>query len=524
MKENDEIENLFQSAFEDFSVEPPQEIKIAIDKKIEKPSWYKKLWVLLPVVILLLLSIGYFVGNPTKKDALLTASEKQNDNKQSSIDNQNKKVNQENHSNSTSTIEETTNSTDTDKNSTTSRSITEQSSGTIDQNTLKSKAGNSLSNSNSSMKEPVSDHSSTQTKSVSENTNTAVTSKSKKKKNNNHQEKNKQTSISSTKQKSKSFSKTLKDQKNRSKETPVGNRTTDFPKNNDAIANGSEKTKGNDSASNSESSKSDTNGNTPSNESTAQVNNSKTDSIINPNKGNSDDSIAASKTAKLDSAINKAKLDKTLINNNSANKWSFSIRTGPGFVSNKLSNSDYSLKENKSLFFNGEVNYHFKNNFFVTSGVQYNRFSSSINSISTQQDSTIIGTDSTTNPTTYIYSYQTTKVTHTKLYNQSAISIPLYIGYSHKFNDHFYLDGNAGILLSYQQAKMVSSDKLIPAVMIRTMGMKMCIRPQLRYQFGNFGVTLSSNFGYDLKPTLNMTGITRKRLYTEVGIGLFYHF
>jgi len=109
-----------------------------------------------------------------------------------------------------------------------------------------------------------------------------------------------------------------------------------------------------------------------------------------------------------------------------------------------------------------------------------------------------------------------------QIYNVTSFGLPVYVGYSYKVGNHLYFEESIGAIFSYQQAKQKSSNFSLPDPTIRTMGVKIAIRPQIRYQFNCFGVSLSSNMGYDLLPALNWNGITRSRYYPDIRVGVHF--
>lgn len=533
MKQNDEIENLFESTFDDFSVEPPPSLKIAIDEKIKFKRGFNKLWMFIPLSLLLITVIGFMLFNNSNTiDKTITASN--------------------------TTISESTSSNG--KNNTYS-DTSDQSNNTSKSNLTKSKNQDnsgiqSLNNTNTHNTNVKST-----TPSFGEKVNpTKITYSSNKTLNNQDKKQSKSSKNSIKKTINKKTQKQLKhetgndsikDQFQKSTGT-IGNTkdNSNQPKNSD-FQDLTSKTVGSNNPfidsekkNNLTSSEENNGGNTlinGTNSTTSNENKEKNNDLVSSASNDKDSStneidtlnsnliLNTANTTPVDSLSGKKK-------NASTASWLLSARFGYPLISNTLTNEEYSLAEKNALFINAEASYLFKNNFTISSGFQYNQYRNNLTYNTSKSDSLFIGIDSvivadTSNPQNDtiicipMYEYIDANTFYRQLYNQTSISIPLYFGYNFKINDNWFVDVNGGIVLSYQQAKRVSSDPQIPDPIIRSFGFKTCIRPQIRYQFNDhFGISISSNFGYDFVPTLNWESVARKRIYSEFGIGFHYGF
>ena len=490
MKQNDEIEDLFASTFDDFSVEPPPNVKINIDTKIKK-NRFNKSWLFIPVLIALVSVIGYLF-TPSAKPSIQHSASIPFTNKRSS---QNfEKENDQNY---------------------TSQNNTSASLDTATKNSnIKTKGQNQE---NKSINKYTTN---TTTKQL---TQTTLTNFSKNSKTSNQ--------YNSTK-KSKSDLK----KKNSSNSSNSSNQTI-----NNSIPTDQTTTSLNASQTgNTQNGNSSNHSNNQNNSTGNNTQNSSKDSIIDrETKDNL--TLKADSIAKSDSLNNLVNIapDNTqkppIDSTKNASKWLISTHFGSSLTHTTSSNKNFSYTENNSLFMNIEASYYLNNKVNFNSGIQYNSFSNHLiyntytyqDSIQTGFDSTMVinPQDSTVSWNVYpVYQIDSLLVSNNQFYNQSSISIPLYIGYTQQLKTNWYFDATGGILLSYQQAKKISSDPLVPDPTIRSMGIKVCVRPQIRYQLNQFGISISSNFGYDLIPTLNWNGVNKKRMYSEFAIGVHYQF
>lgn len=534
MKQNDEIENLFESTFEDFSVEPPPSLKIAIDKKINFKRGFNNLWIYIPIIILLLSFVGFmFVNNPNpvneSNSSQLNASENSDKNEEEVF---NSKYQSENKSKSNEKIsEKRVNGNESIKN--TDHRIGKSENNTLSRSDVDKKTNNSTANKQNSTKEltqKIEGNSISKTNSGTKN-NFIKNINSKNKKNRPTTDRtlsspDKEKSIAHTMDDA-NRSRSGNDSENRSgKSNDINLANTDDEKDDleNLIKKGSDDKIGENNLN-------------PKDNSTNNLGN-KADSIENKNdvsdngNGNPTDSLPLSVTL-TDTTKNKIE------NSSSTASWLLSARFGSSLASNSITNKDYKLSETSAFFINAEASYLFKNNFNITSGFQYNKITNGLQYSTTKYNYVEIGIDSLTIPnpndtsgnpgdtTIYYTVYDSTlvDVIYNQTYSQFSICIPIYFGYNYEINDKWFIDINGGIILSYQQAKRISSDPQIPDPTIRSFGVRGCVRPQIRYQFNDkFGVSFSSNFGYDFVPTMKWSIISRTRIYSEFGIGIHYGF
>ena len=128
--------------------------------------------------------------------------------------------------------------------------------------------------------------------------------------------------------------------------------------------------------------------------------------------------------------------------------------------------------------------------------------------------------DSTAN---YSYDIQTNSYTQSSVYRVSYFSLPLMLSFQQRLAPKLYLDLMAGGVISYQKLRFKESNPANDNVTLTEFGFRLCVKSNLRYQFSEFGVSLNSNFNYDLKPVQYLQK-ARKRQAVDFGVGIWYNF
>jgi hypothetical protein len=211
-----------------------------------------------------------------------------------------------------------------------------------------------------------------------------------------------------------------------------------------------------------------------------------------------------------------------------------SFRAGTTFPINQISTTkSFNLKEKKEIYSNFDATYYLLNKHAINVGVQIDKSqelisethksfsdSSIVNYLYTYViDSNQIIIDSIAHP---VYDSLTTFTPLHSNYSLFSFALPIYYQFSLPLKSNIWLDLNAGFSINYQRSKILTSDLLSSEHHVNSLGLKACLRMQLRYQFNQFGVSITSNFGYNFKPTQSWVGVERKRIYLGVGLGLHY--
>lgn len=221
---------------------------------------------------------------------------------------------------------------------------------------------------------------------------------------------------------------------------------------------------------------------------------------------------------------------------NRSNAFLFSMRAGStlGFNRTKATDISYQfkLKEKNAVFIEGEAAWFMTPRLAIASGFRYQSWTenatknyqitgdSVLNGYTPQyvyQDTVIIDTIYVPN-----YEFPVTQVSKQNSYKLYAISLPVMFMYSLELSPKLNLDLSAGGVFSVQGRRTMTENFDLGSSTVNSFGVKACVRTQLRYQFSQWGVSLNTNFGYDLIPVNARGGIQRTRTYLDFGIGLHY--
>ncbi len=219
------------------------------------------------------------------------------------------------------------------------------------------------------------------------------------------------------------------------------------------------------------------------------------------------------------------------------NYWMASLYAGPQFGLNSKGNDPLrSISEKTGSRFSVELNRTLFRGYGVTTGFGYGTNSESyrltqlsiIDSIYIGQDSTpiydmqfpdsIIGYNYFNS-----YSSDTTKTESTQLSQVRTIGIPLFVTRQFMFSEKWGLLVNAGAVFNFYKVTPGTSNGLaVPT--INDLSINVAARLQLTYKFGNWMLSAGVNGGWDMKPALMYQGLDRKRYFLTPQIGLHFTF
>ncbi len=211
----------------------------------------------------------------------------------------------------------------------------------------------------------------------------------------------------------------------------------------------------------------------------------------------------------------------------------FSLRGGTTFGFNQLKTTDTvnTLKEKGSFFFQGEATYFLRPRIAITSGFNYEGRTENLSQEVTTMDSVVIGShmeyifDSLQILDSFLvddYGIQAVTANRQNSYKLYAVSLPVLFTYSQDLSSKLKLDISGGAILSLQGSKIISETYNQGMTVVNKFGVKACVRTQLRYQFSAWGVSLNTNFGYDLIPVNSWNGVKRTRTFLDLGVGVHY--
>lgn len=232
--------------------------------------------------------------------------------------------------------------------------------------------------------------------------------------------------------------------------------------------------------------------------------------------------------------------------NNKAN-WLLSLRGGPTFWPGESADG---IQKNKGWAVQAGISRTFWGKSGLSSGLELESWRESLKKVETTTKKEFLFTVDVPiydpqNPDSIIgYDLDSIYATHSKtsvLENKNqvfAVNIPLYFRYSEPIIGNFIMDINAGVVLAYQK----SVNKMVPippdgAPPLETdtatafgsvpqtthsFGAKLIFQPHLRYQFNQFGVSVFTNIGYDLLPAVRYEGYKPLQLFGTIGVGLHW--
>jgi hypothetical protein len=485
MKEKDEIEELFSSTFEDFSVEPPAEFKNSLDKKLFNKKSRYGFWILGSILLLGLISGLFLFNHSTSKTLKTTSNNSDVATPYSSELTSNHSVNKQNH---------------------TSKSITSQ---------LKQKVELSNQPQIKSLEAELKN----EKKDITENS--IIRSKK---------------DISTNKLTVKNKSTKVKSRRFNDKDK-IDNKFEDNQTSIDVISNSTLKNGIIDNSITNNIPKEEINQSKSINETDLSKSNDIEQKAKNDSLATSDKSVEETKNVEqvaVAADTNVIQEVKDPISN-----WLISARFGSGVGFNSFKNQNiYDVNEKNTIFFNVELTKMLNSKYSFTSGIHFDQNESLLSYKYEKVETSFIGFDTTyipildSNGATIGYNqelnpkYENTSSTNVlqNRYSVTGITLPIYLGFSTKLNNNFYLDLNTGLLIGYQQAKLLSGTSNINDPKLNHFGMKVCLRPQVRYQFKKIGVSLNTSIGYDIIPAMNWSGVKRSRIYSNFGVGFHYSF
>lgn len=219
--------------------------------------------------------------------------------------------------------------------------------------------------------------------------------------------------------------------------------------------------------------------------------------------------------------------------------WSYTLYAGTtyGFSSLKQGvGSEYLMKEKFGISASFESNYQINSRFGIAAGLDFN----SRKDVFYQKVNEAVDSSFTGNTLQYIYdpqvvdsiidsmmvatySYSFKQIEHQEIINHYSIAIPVYFNVNVFTAGKWSMKVNAGMRFSYVSNKLGSNPYNLPNPEFKSFGLRGSLRPQILYTADNgFGIGGYVNAGYDLIPTVQWSEITRDRI--DLGVGLLFRF
>jgi hypothetical protein len=226
-------------------------------------------------------------------------------------------------------------------------------------------------------------------------------------------------------------------------------------------------------------------------------------------------------------------------------KWSIGLYTGTFLGVNSLSsNSNNYYEINSPAGFNSsfEVNYGLSNKWSITTGLGYSTFNERISAVI--YDTTFIPNGMTVeyiylNPAlqdsiidsivTVNYITEIAKSDAAQKINYSVFSLPIYGSFAIFNKGNWSSSLMAGVRLNYNKVTVTNLYEGTPEAMISTpeskqFGISAALRPEITYSFGKFGLGVYLNTSFDLIPITRWSEFDKKRYDLGGGVVLKYRF
>jgi len=226
-------------------------------------------------------------------------------------------------------------------------------------------------------------------------------------------------------------------------------------------------------------------------------------------------------------------------------KWSIGLYTGTFLGVNSLSaNSNNYYEINSPAGFNSsfEVNYGLSNKWSITTGLSYSTFNERISAVI--YDTTFIPNGTTVeyiylNPAlqdsiidsivTVNYITEIAKSDAAQKINYSVFSLPIYGSFAIFHKGNWSSSLMAGVRLNYNKVTVTNLYEGIPEALISTpeikqFGLSAALRPEITYSFGKFGLGVYLNTSFDLIPITRWSDVDKKRFDLGGGVVLKYRF
>lgn len=234
-------------------------------------------------------------------------------------------------------------------------------------------------------------------------------------------------------------------------------------------------------------------------------------------------------------------LEKSILNieYKNPNRWSLLTYVGMQSGFNLLSSSDASSKlsveEQGGLDLALETNYSFSRRFGAGVGVDYfHRDTKMIGAYNTTDSVLTGGSWVINNPSqpdslqdsTYFETYDVTTSNQqiSSLTRQTSIGVPIYLTYSIPIATRFSFRLSAGAHFSYYTFKVQFEDAGLPESSFSNFGVNAMLRPEFIYSFNRFGIGVYGKMTYDFNHGVNWTSISRQRYGFGGGVVMKYKF
>ena len=219
------------------------------------------------------------------------------------------------------------------------------------------------------------------------------------------------------------------------------------------------------------------------------------------------------------------------------NKWSLMLYTGGqgafNAVKSNSANSTYRVQEYGGVDLALEADYIISRQLSLGGGIDFTQRKTKLRDSYSFTDSIVSGGQWVINnpnqpdslqDSTFLTTYDvtTTQSVFQSLTQQTSIGIPLYISYTIPLNNRLSFRLAAGARVSYESFNVKYEDAELPSTTLSQFGVNAMLRPEILYNFNRFGLGVYGKMTYDFKHGINWDAINRKRYGLGGGIVLRY--
>jgi hypothetical protein len=226
-----------------------------------------------------------------------------------------------------------------------------------------------------------------------------------------------------------------------------------------------------------------------------------------------------------------------------ASKWSIGLYVGTLLGVNSLStssNNNYAVSAPAGISSSIEVNYGLSKNWSITTGLGYSTFNERISGVI--YDTVVVPNGVTVeyiylNPAlqdsiidsivTVNYFTEITASDAAQKINYTVFSLPIYGSFLLFNKGNWNSSLIAGVRLNYYKTAVTNYSEGIPATLIATPEIKQfvinaALRPEITYTFDKFGLGMYLNTSFDLLPIMRWSDFDKKRFDVGGGVVLRY--
>ncbi|MCH2230729.1 MAG: outer membrane beta-barrel protein [Crocinitomicaceae bacterium] len=182
-----------------------------------------------------------------------------------------------------------------------------------------------------------------------------------------------------------------------------------------------------------------------------------------------------------------------------------------------------------------EVTYALGSKFAIGTGVSYSERKTTLRRNITVTDSVSLGGQWVVNnpsqpdslqDSTFVEMFDVVQSTLelSSLTKQNSFGIPVYVSYALPIAQRFKFRVGVGAIFSYESFKVIKDDSGLPVSNFSVFGVNAMLRPEFTYGLGKTEIGLYGKVNYDLKQSLSWDVISRKRYGIGAGIVFRYKF